>query len=318
MLRIDHDTAAPDDQPAGLQTNAELAAQLDQVPMFRQPTQLAGRAKAGFSPLEFFSLSHAPREQTTEADDALWLTEEPCPRVSPEGISVAGRLFYDVELQPYVDTRLDVAPPNLVIRYDRALLARGVLDEVRVYRMEPDKSYREICRCKPRDQVSAEIDMNGVMRHYGQFVEVLLAKVSNAEGELFNRSHGEAALAQLRDAQAARERRRRSDKPKARVAEPITHKDRKEREREEAEQQANALANRVASSKKANVEEPGDAPSSAPLAAGSAAPEPSDRARSKRIAPVAPPDAEPELATGSLASRLGGTVGIARRSDDDE
>lgn len=315
--------AGPDDTPTvtppEAPTHAEIAESYAEVPMFRQPSQLPGRAKTGFSPMEFFALSRVQRDDVSaESDDALWLTEEPCPRVAPEGIELDGRLFYDDALQPYVDTRLKISSKELRIRYDRALLARGVLDEVRVYRVEPDQSYREICRCRPRDAAHGDIDMNQVMHYHAQYVEVLLATISNAEGEVFTRNHGEVALAKFRDEQAARERRRRSDKPRARVAEPIRHKDRKEREREEVERQSNELANRVASSKKRKVEEPDDAPDAAPLAVSTAAPESSDRALTKVAAPVAPPDADPDLPTDSLALRLGGTVGIAPRSDDDE
>lgn len=284
---------------------------LDQTPPHGEPSYLPGRAKVKFSPIEFFALSRRERNDVTyENDDALWLTEEECPVVHPDGIEVHGRIYFDPGIQPYIDTRTNAAKPPLVIRYDRALLARGVLDEVRIYRIEADGSYREVCRCAPRDGRRHEIDLNQVERQHAMYVEVLKAKLSKAEEERFTQQHGEKAAADFLDMKAARARRQQSEKKEPIPAAPITHRNRKQQEQEKEAEHARQLAKHLAQSTpsaKAEEEE-----SRALIAASPEGPESSVSVSGGSLSP-----SEASTATETLAQRLGGTTGFSSPDDED-
>lgn len=292
-------------------SNEDPGEALDQMPVHGEPSYLPGRAKVKFSPLQFFALSRQTRDDVAYADDdALWLTQEECPVVHPDGIEVHGRIYFDPGIQPYIDTRTDAAKPPLVIRYDRALLARGVLDEVRIYHIEAEGSYREVCRCAPRDGRRYEFDLNQVERQHAMFVEVLKAKLTRAEEERFTQQHGEKAAAEFLDMKAARARRQKSEKKEPIPATPITHKNRKQQEQEKEAEHARQLAKHLAQSTpsaKAEEEE-----LRAPIAASPEGPESSVSASGGSLSP-----SDASTATETLAQRLGGTTGFSSPDDED-
>lgn len=205
-------------------SDADAATELDELPpMLREPSRLPGQARERFSPEQFFALSRVHRLDVDADDDGLWLTEAPCPVINPEGILVGDELFWDPGLQPFVDVGDAVRGRTFVIRYNRALLARGVLDEVIILEQDAHGGYQERCRCRPRHQAS-QVDLNQVLAERERFKKVLLAKIANAQAVRITLEKGEAALEALRDQQARQARIQRRTKRAPIAAAPIDGK----------------------------------------------------------------------------------------------
>lgn len=244
------------------------------VAMLEEPAQMPGAPRLSFTPLEFYALSRVERTDVPfAADDALWLTEEDCPRIAKARIEFGGQIFFHEALMTYSDAPRAKRKLPLKIRYDRALLARGVLRELRVYHVEPDGRAVEICRCAPLEARTHNIDLNLVLRHRETYLHVLLSKVSEAQGAALTLEQGTAALERLRDEQAARERRQEREKKPPVVATPITWRSGRDKARDAAAAKTNALAAHLSSAPAARE---GDADAPPVQGSGAAEPQPAE------------------------------------------
>lgn len=205
-------------------------------PMLREPSRLPGQVRKRFSPEQFFALSRVRRTDVDASDEGLWLTQEPCPLINPEGIRVDGELYWDPMLQPLVDVGSAARGRTFVIRYNRALFARGVLDEVIILEQDAAGGYTERCRCRPRHMAS-QVDLNRVLLERERLKRQLLAKVANAHEVRITLEQGTEALKELRDEQARQARIQRRTKHAPRAAAPINAKlDREARRAQEGAQ----------------------------------------------------------------------------------
>jgi hypothetical protein len=194
-----------------------------EVPMFRSPSAYTpGRREPCYSPHQFFAVTQVGTDP--EDDPALWLTEEKIDVVHREGILLMKQYFYHRKLDQYVTGKTKSHKrPDLVVRYNRALLARHVLDEVVVYLREPNGCYREICRARPREHALAEVDDNLALSYQKKYQEVLAKKRTKAQEAYLNEESGPEAVARFRERSEARaERQKRSDREPM-VAAPIDH-----------------------------------------------------------------------------------------------
>jgi hypothetical protein len=158
------------------------------------------------------------------------LTEEEVKVVHPRGILILGQYFYHEKLDRYVTGKApEHKRPRLVIRYDRAMLARHILTEVTVYLEGPDGAYEPICRAALREDAMARVDHNLALAYRRRYEEILAKKRTRAQEAYFNTESGTDAVARLREQQAARVRQRRSIVP--RPSAPEAHLDTKTRER---------------------------------------------------------------------------------------
>lgn len=214
-------------------SGAEEVAHLP--PMLREPTRLPGQARRQFSPEQFYALSRVVRTDVSATDDALWLTQETCPTINPEGILFEGVLYWDLALQGLVDVGTAAPKRSFVIRYNRALFARGVLDEIVILEQDAAGGYRERCRCRPRDEVP-EIDLNQVIAERERLIRVLTAKKARSHELQITLEKGTKALEELRDEQARQRRLQRRTKRPPVAAAPIDPQSARE------EQQARASA----------------------------------------------------------------------------
>lgn len=249
-------------------------------PMLREPTRLPGQARRQFSPEQFFALSRVVRTDVSATDDGLWLTQEPCPKINPEGILFEGVLYWDLALQGLVDVGTAAPKRSFVIRYNRALFARGVLDEIVVLEQDAAGGYRERCRCRPRDEVP-EIDLNQVIAERERLIRVLTAKKARSHELQITLEKGTKALEELRDEQARQRRLQRRTKRPPVAAAPIDPQSAREAQQERASAQVLDMSTRL---KQAT----GPAPAMAAADAGSdrasaapTAPEPPRRGRRK-------------------------------------
>lgn len=170
----------------------------------------------------YFALSRVDRPEVDTDDPGLWLYEEPCPAVTPTGIALHGQQFWHPDLQGLVGVLPTAARRRLVVRYDRALLARGTLREIIVGQRNAQDRFVELARCPTRDVALATVDHNLVLRKRRAEIRMLRAKVSLAQQSIISLEHGTAALTRFRDEQAARLRRQRAHHPAPIAAAPIT------------------------------------------------------------------------------------------------
>lgn len=215
--RCDHDAAqAPD------ASGPDDAEDLSDIPMFQEPRRKVGERDAQFSPAALYALTRHQRHDIDPNDDGLFLVEEAIDRIDKRGIPLGGEYYWSPGLQEHVTGSSDTATPNYVIRYDRARYARGILQEVLLYREEPDGRRRLVCRCKPREQAMDDLDHEEFLHKRGQYMKRLGATRSLAEHEVNMFQVGLKKYEKLLDKQAARRRRDRNRAPEPRPAAPIS------------------------------------------------------------------------------------------------
>lgn len=215
------------------------------VPMLDEPTHLPGTPRHSFSPLAFFALSRVDRSEVNVEDVDLWLHEEACPKISDSGLVLHGQKFEHPDLQMLVDGLPSLARNAMVVRYDRALLARGVLREVTVCVLDESGHVSTRVHCRPRGAPLSEVDLIRVRRERERLKRVLHAKVSAGHRKVISFQHGDAAMEQLQRAQAARLRRQGRQHPAPVVAAPIVGLTRAEVEHGEAAARTAALAEHI-------------------------------------------------------------------------
>lgn len=191
------------------------------VPMLREVTRLPGMARATFSPHAYYALSRVGQQHIDPTVEGLWLVEEPCPTVSEIGFSLHGIQFTHAKIQAFVRGLPGAKPRDLVVRYNRALFARGVLNEVLLCERDERGNIHERLRCHPREEVQESLDLSATLRERERFAEIHLAKVARADDQRITLADGTAALERMRDEQAARAQRQRKTKREPIVAKPI-------------------------------------------------------------------------------------------------
>lgn len=207
-------------------SRAEVAAMLEQPQevqrTIRPPRRMPGRGTTCFSPARLFSLTHVTRDDIDVEDIDLWLTEEPLETVHKQGVMVGAEWFWAAELLLYTTgSRADgAARPQLVLRYDRSRLARGVLDEVRVLERS-STGYRLICVARPRDEAIARLDRDRFFAARDAHRDNLLARRTALEHEYVTLQAGPHGREELLQDIDARRAFREANPGRAQVARPI-------------------------------------------------------------------------------------------------
>jgi hypothetical protein len=207
--------------PASGAVAAMLAPEADSPHTIRPPRRVPGQKKVLFSPQRLFALTHVVREDVDGAEIDLWLSEEPLETVHKQGIMVGHEWFWAPELLPLAGTRADgMLRPELVVRYDRSRLARGVLDEVRVFERSRE-TYTLICVARPRDEITVRIDRDRFFAARDEHLRGLVARRGALESEYVTLIAGAQAEDELLRRTEARRKYRQTHPARARVAVPI-------------------------------------------------------------------------------------------------
>lgn len=193
---------------------------LDQVAMLQEPRHLDGQRREQFSPDQFYAVSRVVRTDVDGFDDGLWLTEEPCPKITSDGVQFHATVYFHPSLDVLVDVGAAAPQRNFVVRYNRAHLARGVLKEIVILEKDALGGYVERCRCHPKDEFT-QIDFNRLIAQRERLKKVLLAKVAHAQGMRITLEHGDRALEELRNEQARQVRLQRKARRVPIAAAPI-------------------------------------------------------------------------------------------------
>jgi hypothetical protein len=215
MSRRTHEEAAPGSaaSPTVLKTDGEAPARP------RRKGRTPGRKDPAFSPHQFFALTQTGSETTTGPD--LWLTEEEVEVVHPKGILILGQYFYHEKLDRYVTGKTPKHKrPQVVIRYDRAMLARHVLERIDVYLKASDGVYQPLCTAELRENAMARVDHNLALAYRRRYEQILASKRTTAQEAYFGTESGAESVARLREQHAARGRQRKATAPKPSTPEP--------------------------------------------------------------------------------------------------
>ena len=239
---------SPSQSPTQSPTLVEESEEEVVVPMLEEPTHLPGSPRRSFSPLAFFALSRVDRSDVDVEDVDLWLHEEKCPQISDSGLALHGQKFEHPDLQMLVDGLPGLARNAMVVRYDRALLARGVLQEVTVCVLDASGRVSTRIHCRPRGAPASGVDLNRALRERERIKRVTRAKTSAGQWELISFQHGDAAMEKFQRDQAARLRRQRRQHPAPIVAAPIIGLTRAEAEHGAAAARTAALAEHIGQS----------------------------------------------------------------------
>jgi hypothetical protein len=191
------------------------------IPMFGAPERNLGEADPCFTPFQYFALT-AVEGGLGSRDPAFWLTEEEIDTVDSRGIELLGQYYWHEKLDTYVTgNTAKHKRPRLVVRYNRALLARHVLDSIIVGVRDTARVFRQICVAERRERALAGMDPNLVLLARKKHEEILLKKAKQAKSAFIGLKSGEEAVAQLEEQVAAWETWPRQRKRKAIVAAPI-------------------------------------------------------------------------------------------------
>lgn len=214
----------PDDSEVMAQIGRELEASEDLPPMLQEPRRLHGEKDSCYSPSQFYAMTHTEGGAVDGSDERFWLVEEEVDRVHKKGIQLGGEWYWHPDLIDFTTGPRDGPQPDLVVRYNKALLARGTLDKIRVLRRDDTGEYHELCTCEPRDEALERWDFAELIERRRKQLKRLVAKRSLSEQEVVSLRAGTEHLEKLREAELARERSRNSGRRSgSRPASPERH-----------------------------------------------------------------------------------------------
>lgn len=208
------------------QTAAKQAAveEVDEVAaraeiLFEHPNMVPERPGRRLSPREMVAATHEPRAGQTQ-DSLLWMTETPLNAIDKDGIDLLRRTFTGLDLLPLTTGPKNRLRRDLVMRYNRAELARGILKEIVVLERDSQGVYHELGRAQRSDVFRQDVDFSVVLRERARYIDELLEKVHLDQEAFVRLEAGTSSLEDLVGAIQARERFQRRARPKAIVSTP--------------------------------------------------------------------------------------------------
>lgn len=187
--------------------------------LFEQPNMAPGVPVRGLSPREMIAATHEPREDQTQ-DPLLFMVEVPLNAIGKDGVQLLRKQYTGLDMLPLTTGPKHRLRRDLIMRYNRAELARGVLKEIVVLERDAQGVYTELGRATRSDIFRQDTDYSVVLRERAHYVQRLVESVG-LDTEQFHRvESGTTALEELASAIHARERFQRRSRQKAIVARP--------------------------------------------------------------------------------------------------
>jgi hypothetical protein len=291
----------------------------DCLQVFEQPCVAPGRVERHLSPLDFAAATRESNVAVDPEDDGLWMVERSVGAVHKTGIVIEKQWFWSPRLLSLTTGRKGEPRKNLVLRYNRADLARGVLREIAIGEKDPQGRFREILRCGRREEAMQDLDITTFLAERSAYVREIVAKRRLLEDQYIALEAGTEALNALGQQLITRERNQRRKRLQAITSAPIwaSEEDRRRMEAEEEnETWAGALSGtgrRSADPDSMSEEEPAALAPSTATPAASATAKGNARGKPKRKAAPASPS--------GLEDVLGGRTGFSpgdQHTDGDE
>jgi hypothetical protein len=191
----------------------------DAAVLFEHPNMVPGVPARGLSPREMIEATYEPRFDQTQ-DPHLFMIEEPLNAIGKKGVTLLRKKFTGLDLLPLTTGSKDRLRRDLVIRYNRAQLARGVLKEIVILERDPQGVYNELARATRSDLLNQELDNSVFLRERAHYVAQLVENVRLDAEQLLRIETGTAAVEDLVGAIRARERFQRRNHPDPVVSKP--------------------------------------------------------------------------------------------------
>lgn len=196
---------------------AQIAAAAEGL--FEHPNMVPGHPPRHLSPREMIEATREPRHDQTQ-DELLWLTETPLVAIDKNGIDLLRKTFTGLDMLPLTTGPKGRLRRDLVLRYNRAELARGVPKEVVVLERDGHGVYTELGRATRTDLFRQDTDYSVVLRERAAYIEELVNKVKLDAESYVRIEAGTRSVEDLVGAIHARERFQRRAKHKPIVASP--------------------------------------------------------------------------------------------------
>jgi hypothetical protein len=181
--------------------------------LFEDPNMVPGISARGLSPREMVAATHEPREVQTQ-DPGLFMVETPLNAIGKDGIQFLRKQFTGLDLLPITTGPKNRLRRDLVMRYNRAELARGVLKEIVVLERDAQGVYTELGRATRSDVFRQDTDYSVVLRERAQYIQHLLESVKMDTEQFHRIESGTEALEELARAIQARQRIQRKTRQK--------------------------------------------------------------------------------------------------------
>lgn len=196
---------------------AQIAAAAEGL--FEHPNMVPGHSPRHLSPREMIEATREPRHDQTQ-DELLWLTETPLVAIDKNGIDLLRKTFTGLDMMPLTTGPKGRLRRDLVLRYNRAELARGVLKELVVLERDRHGVYTELGRATRTDVFRQDTNYSVVLRERAAYIEELVNKVKLDAESYVRIEAGTRSVEELVGAIHARERFQRRVRHKPIVASP--------------------------------------------------------------------------------------------------
>lgn len=200
------------------ETISELAERAEIL--FEHPNLNPKTPARNLSPKEMVAATHERRLDQTQ-DELLWLTETPVGAIDKDGIDLLRKTYTGLDMIPLTTGRKGQPRRDLVMRYNRAELARGVLKEIVVLQRDSEGVYQELGRAVRSDLFRQDTDYSVVLRERAKYVDEAMKKVTLHQEDYVRLKRGTDALEDLVSAVQARERFQRRSRPEPVVSSPL-------------------------------------------------------------------------------------------------
>jgi hypothetical protein len=187
--------------------------------LFEHPNMVAGHAARHLSPREMIEATREPRHDQTQ-DELLWLTETPLVAIDKDGIDLLRKTFTGLDMLVLTTGPKGRLRRDLVLRYNRAELARGILKQLVVLERDSNGVYSELGRATRSDVFRQDTDYSVVLRERAAYIQELTSKVKLDAESYMRIESGTRSVEDLVGAIHARERFQRRARQKPIVASP--------------------------------------------------------------------------------------------------
>ncbi len=179
--------------------------------LFEHPNIVPGAPARGLSPREMVAATYEAREDQTQSP-GLFMVETPLNAIGKDGIQFLRKQYTGLDLIPLTTGPKNRLRQDLMMRYNRAELARGVLEEIVVLERDAQGVYTELGRARRSDVFRQDTDYSVVLRERAHYVQRLVETVKLDKEQFHRIESGTKALEELASAIHARERLQRKNR----------------------------------------------------------------------------------------------------------
>jgi hypothetical protein len=210
-----------DDQNPGFPDRDGAVQDVADCPMFNEPYAPVSGVGRTLTPLEFFDMTFEARTGADDLGDDFGLFEEPCLTVGKDGVEIHKQKFWHPDLGEYTTGTKKVQQRFLVLRYDQALAARGVLEEVHLLEKDDQGRYDHLMVLTPNNRPEPQWSRDLLAHQINARMAALVKKRDGRQDSYTRIVGGLERQEQFAERRFAQERNQRNIRPAPTPAAPI-------------------------------------------------------------------------------------------------